>query len=137
MAYDEHFADRVRSAMKRRGVSFVEKQMMGGLCLMVDGKMCLGIAGSRLMVRLDPAIYEQALQLPGCTPMDFTGKPLKGFVFVQPEGHDTQHELEYWVELAVEFNPRAKPSKSRKTTKQPASNRAKPKRPAKSKRKFE
>ena len=64
-----------------------------------------------LMCRIDPEIYEIALTRKGCIPMDFTGKTMKGFVFVEPEGIDLDEELDYWIELALEFNPRAKYSK--------------------------
>lgn len=94
---------------------FVEKRMMGGLCYMVSDKMCLGISGDRLMVRLDPDLYEESLKMPGCRAMDITGKPLRGFVFVQPEEHDSNRQLEYWIELALQYNPRAQSSKKRKT----------------------
>lgn len=114
MAFDEHLADRVRAFFAGKHISFVEKRMMGGLCFMVADKMCLGIVGHRLMVRLDPDIYETALKETGCLPMDFTGKPMKGFVFVDPEGHDSVPQLEYWGELALQFNPKAKSSKRRK-----------------------
>jgi hypothetical protein len=82
--------------------------MMGGLCFMVDGKMCVGIAGDRLMVRLDPADYDTALSRQGCVPMDFTGRPMRGFVFVTPAGTNATRDFESWIELALEYNPRAK-----------------------------
>lgn len=88
--------------------------MMGGLCFMVDGKMCLGVESERLMVRLDPAVYEAALQRPGCRPMDFTGRPMRGFVWVTREAVSTDQGLHEWAALALEFNPRAKSSKSSK-----------------------
>ena len=90
--------------------------MMGGLCSMVDDKMCIGVDKSRLMVRLDPEIYQESLNRNGCIPMDFTGRPMKGFVFVEPEGFDQDEDLQHWVEVALDFNPRAKASKKRKKT---------------------
>jgi TfoX/Sxy family transcriptional regulator of competence genes len=126
MAFDERLAKRVRDLFAARGVSVEEKRMMGGLCFMVNGKMCVGIAGTQLMVRLDPAIYEESLRKPGCVPMDFTGRPMRGFVFVNPEGTSSSKSLELWIDVALEFNPRAKassPRKPRKTAprKKPAS----------------
>lgn len=79
---------------------------------MVNGKMCVGILKDDLMARIDPAIHDEALQKKGCREMDFTGRPMKGFVFVGPEG--TKGSLDYWVNLALDFNNRAKPSKKRK-----------------------
>ena len=116
MAFDEFLADRVRSEFSVRVVTFEEKQMMGGLCFMVDGKMCVGIDGERLMVRLDPANYEAALLKTGCVPMDFTGKPMRGFVFVNAAGLKSAKQLRSWLDDALEFNPRAKASRSRTST---------------------
>lgn len=113
MAYDEGLATRVRELFERRAVAFEEKRMMGGLCFLVDGKMCVGVEQERLMVRLDPAVYENALKRAGCRPMDFTGRPMRGFVFVEPEGVSEDDELASWLELALEFNPRAKSSRKR------------------------
>ena len=112
MAYDEQLAERVRSGFGKARVRFEEKRMMGGLCFMVDGKMCVGVEKDRLMARIDPAAYESALQRKGCVPMDFTGRPMRGFVFVNPEGLATDAELNEWLKLALEFNPKAKASKS-------------------------
>ena len=86
MAYDEGLAERVREGFQSRGVLFEEKRMMGGLCFMVNDKMCVGVIDDRLMVRLDPAIEADALKRQGCVPMDFTGRPMRGFVFVEAEG---------------------------------------------------
>jgi TfoX/Sxy family transcriptional regulator of competence genes len=114
MAYNEFLGERIGIALKRKGVSFEEKKMMGGLAMMVDEKMCVGVIKDNLMARIDPDIYETALSRDGCKPMDFTGKRMKGYVFVEPEGIDQEEDLEYWLELALEFNPRAKSSKKKK-----------------------
>ena len=111
MAYDEQLAERVRRSFRRRKVSFEEKRMMGGLCFMVDSKMCVGVDKDRLMARIDPECYDGALCKKGCMPMDFTGRPLRGFVFVNPMGLSTESELDTWLKLALDFNPRAKTSK--------------------------
>lgn len=113
MAYDEHLADRVRSALKRMKMRFEEKRMMGGLCFMVAGKMCVGVEKERLMARIDPAIYDAALGKKGCVAMDFTGRPMRGFVFVNPPGLTTSDDLDYWLKLALQFNPKAKSSKNK------------------------
>ena len=114
MAFDEKLAERVREQFAKRAVAFEEKRMMGGLCFLVDGKMCVGVEKDRLMVRLDPVIYDDALQRKGCRPMDFTGRPMRGFVFVNAEGCSSTRDLAVWLELALEFNPKAKSSKKRK-----------------------
>jgi hypothetical protein len=116
MAYDEELADRVRRTFRERNVAFQEKRMMGGLCFMVDGKMCVGVEKERLMIRLDPAIYDDALSRRGCMPMDFTGRPMRGFVYVNEEGLATAHDLASWLDLALEFNPRAVSSKKKSIT---------------------
>jgi TfoX/Sxy family transcriptional regulator of competence genes len=111
MAYDEQLAERIRRSFGRRNVPFEEKRMMGGLCFMVHAKMCVGVSKDRLMARIDPAAYDAALRRKGCVPMDFTGRPMRGFVFVNPTGLATGTELEDWLKLALDFNPRAKASK--------------------------
>ena len=117
MAYDENLAERIRDGFKKSRVRFEEKRMMGGLCFLVDGKMCLGVEKDRLMARIDPAVYESALERKGCVPMDFTGRPMRGFVFVKPVGLASSTELLTWLQLALEFNPRAKSSRANKTGK--------------------
>ncbi|MCB1907403.1 MAG: TfoX/Sxy family protein [Rhodocyclaceae bacterium] len=113
MAYDEHLADRIRRQLSLRGQPFEEKRMMGGLCFMVDDKMCLGITGDRLMARTDPEDYARLLTLPGAREMDFTGRPMKGFLFVAPEGIVHDDDLAAWVERCLDYNPRARRSARR------------------------
>ena len=112
MAYNENLAERIRAALaKKRDVE--EKKMMGGLTFMVNGKMCVGILKDDLMARIDPSAYEAALRKKGCREMNFTGRPMKGFVFVGPAGTANKKDLSYWIDLALEFNKRAKASKKR------------------------
>jgi hypothetical protein len=66
-----------------------------------------------MMARIDPDIHQESLTRKGCTEMDFTHRPMKGYVFVEPEGTDMDQDLEYWVKLCLEFNPRAKASKKK------------------------
>ena len=110
MAYDENLVDRIREILsEHRNVE--EKKMMGGICFMVNEKMCVGILKDELMARIDPTIYESALELNGCREMNFTGKPMKGYIYVNEEGIETQKDLTYWIQLCVDFNPIAKRSK--------------------------
>lgn len=88
-----------------------EKAMFGGLCFMVNDKMCVGVEKERLMVRLDPAKYDEVIEKDGCKPMDFTGKVMKGYVFVDIDALNTKKKLDYWVQLALEYNKVAKASK--------------------------
>jgi TfoX/Sxy family transcriptional regulator of competence genes len=113
MAYDEHLADRVRKIFKERHTRAEEKRMMGGLCFMVKDKMTAGIVDDKLMARVGPDIYEDALKKKGCKVMDFTGKPMKGYVFVEPKGIDLEDDLEYWINLCLAYNPKAKSSKKK------------------------
>ncbi len=120
MAYDEHLADRLREVFRRKQAPFTEKKMMGGLCFMVDDKMCCGIHYDKkkqtdlLMARIGEAASQAVMDRPGTNPMDFTGRPMKGFVFVTPEGFDLDEHLDYWVQLCLDFNPLATASKKKK-----------------------
>ena len=114
MAFDEQLAERIRVFLKRRRTKFEEKRMMGGLCFLVDDKMCVGVEKDRLMARIDPDVYDEALKRKGGAPMDFTGRPMRGFVFVSAEGYTSDNNLRSWLELALQFNPRAKSSRKRK-----------------------
>ena len=102
MAYYEILADRIRSVLREKNIFYHEKMMMGGLNFMVDEKMCVGIVKENLMLRIDPDIQGIALQKDGCKQMDFTGKPMKGFVVVEPFGIDMDEDLAYWIGLALE-----------------------------------
>lgn len=113
MSHSTTLEGRVRSLLDRKQIEYEAKRMMGGLCFMVDGKMCLGIEKERLMARIGPDAYEQALGRKGCGPMDFTGRPMRGFIFVTAEGCESEEDLEHWVELALAYNPKASKSKKR------------------------
>jgi TfoX/Sxy family transcriptional regulator of competence genes len=111
MAYDQHLADRVSVFLKEKRVSFETRNMMGGLCYMINDKMAIGIMKDRLMVRIAPELYEQSLKKKGVRRMDFTGKVVKGFLLVDATAVDMEEDLEYWIQLCLDFNPRAKSSK--------------------------
>jgi TfoX/Sxy family transcriptional regulator of competence genes len=113
MGYDDYLEERINRSLKEKGISFNTKRMMGGLCYLVDDKMLVGIIKKQLMVRLDPEIYEEALQIKGAGEMDFTGRALKGYIFVEEEGYDMDQDLEKWLTFALEFNPRAKKSRKK------------------------
>jgi TfoX/Sxy family transcriptional regulator of competence genes len=113
MAYDEHLADRVRGIFRDQRIPFEDKKMMGGICFLVNDKMCVGVVKDKLMARIDPDSMDSALLEPGCHEMDFTGRPMKGFIFVEPEGTDMDKDLESWVEMALTYNPMAKSSKKK------------------------
>jgi hypothetical protein len=102
MAYDEKLAGRVRNLLTRRR-GFAEKKMFGGLCFMLQGKMVCGVLKEDLVLRVGPENYAKALARPHVRPMDFTGRPLKGFVFVGPGGCRTENSLSNWIREAVEY----------------------------------
>ena len=114
MPYDEYLAERVNRVLVQKNIPFFEKKMFGGLAFMVDNKMCLGVNKEQLMARTDPELYEELLKRPRAQTMEFTGRPMKGFIFVNPEGFDSDEQLEEWVELCLEYNPRAKASPRKK-----------------------
>jgi len=113
MAYNENLAKRVREFLSAKK-KVEEKKMMGGLTFMLNDKMCAGIMKDDLMVRIAPEVYESSLKKRGCRIMDFTGRPLKGFVLVSPEGTKSKKDFEYWLSLALDFNKRAKSYKKKK-----------------------
>jgi len=115
MAYNEKLADRVREIISLTHTNIEEKKMFGGLCFMVNDKMCVGVETNRLMVRLDPAKYDEVIEMEGCEPMNFTGKVMKGYVFVDIAALNTKKKLEYWLNLALQYNIVAKSSKKKKS----------------------
>src|SRR5918995_27443 len=112
MAYDETLAERIREALPHeRGVE--EIKMMGGLCFMIGGHMALGIVGEELMVRVGPEGYARALGRVHAREMDFTGRSMKGFVFVEPAGIRTKRSLASWVAPAIAFAKSLPPKRAK------------------------
>jgi TfoX/Sxy family transcriptional regulator of competence genes len=119
MAYNEKLANMTRELIAQTHKNVEEKAMFGGLCFMVNDKMCVGVNKGRLMVRFDPARNEEVLEKEGARPMEFTGRTMKGFAFVDENVLTTKKKLEYWIKLALDFNKHAKSSKkpsAKKTT---------------------
>jgi TfoX/Sxy family transcriptional regulator of competence genes len=102
MAYDEKVADRIRRAIGPR-TDVTEKKMFGGIAFLLNGKMFCGLANADLMVRVGPERYEAALCESHVRPMDFTGRPLRGYVYVAPSGLRTDAALRRWVDLSMTF----------------------------------
>ena len=102
MAYDEELAASVRAVLADAGADAVERKMFGGLAFMVRGHMTVGILGDDLMVRVGPQAYDDALAVPGARPVDFTGKPATGMVFVAGAGLDDV-TLGRWVQRGLAF----------------------------------
>ena len=112
MAYDEKLADRIRERLSNLE-NIEEKRMMGGLTFMYNGKMCVGIIKDELMCRIDPDFHADAVEKRGCRTMDFTKRPMKGYVLVDDTGMGSSADFDYWINLSLEFNSRAKASKKK------------------------
>lgn len=119
MAYDDYLADRIQRLLKDKHIQFSELKMMGGLCFKVDNKMLCGIhfdkkyGDNLLMARIGEDAYLNELEKKHCLPMDFTGRPMRGYIFVTPDGFDTENDLTYYLDLCLAFNPNAVVSKPR------------------------
>lgn len=113
MTYDEDLAIRIRAALSEHS-DVVEKKMFGGLAFMVNGAMCCGLTNADLMVRVGPEHYEDALAQPHARPMDFTGRPLKGMVYVAREGLRTNAMLARWIRRGLAFVSEKPPKKTRR-----------------------
>lgn len=110
MPYDEYLADRIEQVLAQKKIAAFPKKMFGGIAFMINDKMSVGVVSDRvskeptLMVRVGKIKYAEALQMDGAREMDFTGKPMNGYVFVGPEGFDLDEDLEKWIDLALAFN---------------------------------
>lgn len=102
MAYDEGLAQRVRDVLEGHP-TLVEKKMFGGVGFMLQGNMACGVNGDDLIVRVGPAGYDEAVVRPHARPFDFTGRPMKGWVMVGPDGYESDSDLEGWVQQGVDF----------------------------------
>ena len=102
MAYDEGVAERIREQLAEQPF-VVEKKMFGGIAFMLHGNMCCGVVGEELMARVGPSAYADALSAPHAREMDFTGKPLTGFVYVAAEGFESDEDLRAWVQRGITF----------------------------------
>jgi len=113
MAYSEKLSNRIREALAALP-NVEEKYMFGGVCYMLNGKMCIGVVEDEMMCRIGPDVYEEALEKPGCREMVFTGKPMKGYVYVGDEGMKTRKQFDYWIDRCIAFNKLAKAAKKPK-----------------------
>lgn len=115
MAFDPALVDRIRSALGPQP-DVHEKRMFGGVAFLLGDRMFCGVVGDELMVRVGPERYDDALARPHARPMDFTGRPMKGYVFVSAEGCGTTREVGAWIEQGLAFVPTlpAKPPKRKR-----------------------
>lgn len=102
MAYDEALAERIRALLRTRH-DVDERRMFGGVAFMIRGHMSCGIVGSTLMVRVDPGDAQRLLRTTHARPMDFTGRPMRGFVFVDSPGVAAPAGLRAWIRRATEW----------------------------------
>jgi hypothetical protein len=102
MPFDEHLARRIRKVLEAHR-DLVEKYMFGGVCFMIRGRMVCGVVDTSLMVRLAPDEADRLADEPHARPMDFTGKPMRGFLFVDAGGLETPKSLRAWIDRAVAF----------------------------------
>jgi len=115
MAFNEILANRIRERLI--GLPNVkEKVMMGGLVFMVNDKMCVGIIKDEMMCRIDRSFHETAIEMRGCRTMDFTKRPMIGYVLIDETGMKTNAEFDYWINLCLDFNKYAKASKKKRKT---------------------
>src|SRR4029453_6891238 len=111
MPYDQMLAQRVRDALTEKGIEFEAKPIMGMLCFMVNGTLCAGILDQHLIVRIDPGDEPAALAKPNCKPMYFTGRPMKDFMFIDPDGTCSREQVLEWLEFALKVSHKENGSK--------------------------
>ncbi|HII41508.1 MAG TPA: TfoX/Sxy family protein [Thermoplasmata archaeon] len=102
MPYNEELAGRVRSLLRGRA-DVTEKEMVGGLAFLLRGKMCVGVRRDNLLIRVGPDRYEQAPGRSHARKVDSTGRPMRGWVYVDPRGTQAGEDLARWVAQAVGF----------------------------------
>lgn len=100
MAYDQALADDIRMRIGGRA-DVTEKEMFGGIAFMIGGNMAVGVTGDELMVRVGKDAHDEALSRPGTRLFDMTGRPMKGWIVVSPEGLRTESELDGWIEEGI------------------------------------
>lgn len=111
MAYDIKLADRVREALADI-TNLEEKKMFRGVTFMVNDKMCISVSGDELMLRLDPEMTELLVEEHGTRPMIHGGKNMKGFIYISEERFRNKKDFDHWIKLALDYNPKAKSSKT-------------------------
>jgi hypothetical protein len=103
MAFDEQLGVRIGHLLDRRTTEYTEKRMFGGLGFMINDKMCIGVVKDDLMLRVLPERFDEVLATPNVREMEFTGRPMKGFVFVESAGIETDEALDVWIGHAIDF----------------------------------
>jgi len=101
MAYNLKLAERIRAELG--SIPFIEKKMFGGVGFLIHGNMACGVYKEDMIVRLDPEKHDKLLKKPGAKLFDITGKPMKGWLMVAPDGCKTAKQLTAWVKEGIEF----------------------------------
>lgn len=114
MAYNTILEERITDYLTGKSVDFSTRKMMGGLCYMLDDKMLAGIVKDQVMARINPDIYEESLEKEGCNEMNFTGRAMKGYLFIDEVAIVSDTDLAYWIDECLAFNPLAKASNKKK-----------------------
>jgi TfoX/Sxy family transcriptional regulator of competence genes len=116
MAYHHNLAARVRAYLsKRKEFQVEEKTMFGGLAFMINGKMCINVGDDQLMCRFDPNLTDELSARTGFLPMIMKGRQYKGYCYVDPIGYQRKEDFEFWINLCLDYNDKAKSSKKRNT----------------------
>ena len=113
MTHNENLADRIREKLANLS-NVYEKEMMGGLVFMYNEKMCIGIIKDEMMCRIDPTLHNEMIEKTGCRTMDFTKRPMRGYIMVDFSGMTSEKDFGFWIQLALDFNNKAKSSKKKK-----------------------
>ena len=116
MKIDEFLLDRMRNVLKSKSVAWEEKRMFGGVCFMVDDKMCFGTFRDGMMARVHPDAMPELTKKKGAEQMTMgpSKRVMKGFLQIDPDAYDLDDDLEFWIEKALEFNPLAQKSKKKR-----------------------
>lgn len=118
MAYDLKLADRIREYLAEvPALKIKEKEMFSGLAFLVNGKMCVNVSHENLMCRFNPERFDEVSERMGFLPMIMRGKQLNGYCYVSPDGFRTKKDFQFWMQLCLMYNPKAKSSKPRKKLK--------------------
>ena len=104
MAYNEHLGERIKRVFDEKKLDYTSKKMFGGLCILILNKMVVGIVKEEMMARIGKDAYDEALTKGGVRKMDFTGREMKGYVFIDQDVIDMDSELEYWIDKSIEFH---------------------------------
>lgn len=105
--------ERIADILIAKGITYEQKKMFGGLCFMVNEKMLIGTYKGGIMARIDPAEADDLVKRTGASQMIHGGRPMVGYLMIEPMGYELDAEMEFWVEKCLEYNPKVKASKKK------------------------